>query len=715
VSRAHRSTPASMLLVLPFLLAGCREAPAGPAEREATLYVVGDDVIHVAQGDVLSEELRVAAIDPATRVPLRGLRVEWRLLEGQATLTETAGETDSDGVATTALQNPAPGTYRLAARTARLIGDEPRIEVRVVAPPTITAVQPALIAAGGNVVITGINFSGDAAVSAVYFDGIRGRIVSATPTELRATAPTCLPQRNVQVRVGLGGVMSNGVPASTTGGEGTELSLQPGQVRTFAGAELECIRFPAGGAGAIYLMVVHNTAPVHAPPTPFELRALSPFAPVVSEPVARAPAGGYAEDWELRLRSVERHLAGPEDAAAFRAAAAAAFKAPLPVVGQRREFNVLDREGRFRKVTATVRAVTARAIIYVDVDAETQLSADDVGYYGGIFDDAIYGATVDVFGEPSDVDANERIVILFTPRVNELTPRNEASFVAGFFYGCDLVGRNRCSGSNSAEIFYSIVPDPTGRWGDARTAAVVRSAVPPVMAHEFQHMINYAQRGLSSDVLWLAEALAHTAEEIVAEALVARGATAAAVPFRQANLLRAQRYLGSTSFTPMLSDEPPGTIELRGGGWLFLKHLRSQYGGNDLLRRLTSATRTGVANVVQETGQPWVTLVTDFGVALWADGAPQMRAPLEPRYQFTGFDLRTALAPLPGAFTLAPPVLNWRDVTVLRSLPTGGHDYYGLIPPTDGSGQTLNFVLAGTRGAPLAADADIRLSILRVN
>ena len=33
-----------------------------------------------------------------------------------------------------------------------------------------------------------------------------------------------------------------------------------------------------------------------------------------------------------------------------------------------------------------------------------------------------------------------------------MTDRGASGFIAGFFYGCDLVGRSLCTGTNSAEI-----------------------------------------------------------------------------------------------------------------------------------------------------------------------------------------------------------------------------------------------------------------------
>jgi hypothetical protein len=373
---------------------------------------------------------------------------------------------------------------------------------------------------------------------------------------------------------------------------------------------------------------------------------------------------------------------------------------------------VLNLKNTFDKVTATARLVTKRAVLWVDVDAAAAFDDSDLAFFGELFDHPIHTTNVSVFGEPSDVDGNERIFILFTPRVNALTPRQQSSYITGFFYGCDLLARNRCTGSNEAEIFYSMVPDPDGRWSGVRTRSVVRAAVPPILAHEFQHMIHFAQRGGSSDVLWLSEALAHTAEELVGDALQPIDPVLART-FHTANLSRAQRYLADPAGTSLLEQGGTGSIEMRGGGWLLLKHMRAHYGGNDLLRRLTQNPQSGVANLTQISAQPWSRLATDFNVAVWADGAPEMAGrPLAPRYRFAGFNLRAALLDVAGGYPLRPTTTGWRDFAVAGTIASGGGDYFLMSTVT--SAVPLNFVVSGARGAPFPPGSGARLSILRV-
>jgi hypothetical protein len=707
----ERMRRTAAFLVLACLAPACRANPAGPVEQRVRLHVHGDSVIFASPAFFRTEDFQVVVVDATSGLPVAGVSVEWQVVAGSASLGAARSTSNSDGVAASWLLQAPVGAYRVRATAPAMDGTAPVIDVRVVEPPRIDAIEPAGIVAGEIVTLTGANFSAVPAENAVSFDFVRGDVLAATPTELRVRVPACLPSRQVSVIAALGGVMSAPRQAQAAGTAGTLLELPPGGVRTFAEpGDLACIRLPGGMVRAAYVLVVHNAAPLLAPPSMFELRALTPKPPLAAavEPVPE-PARSFAHEWEAALRLRERAL-GPAAGAPDGVAA----KLALPAVGTRRDFNVLTRDNEFRKVSAAVRVVSAQAIIYVDVEAESAFTAQDLQYFGGLFDDPIHPTLVDVFGTPSDIDGNQRVIILFTPQVNALTPRGESSFITGFFYGCDLVSRSRCAGTNQGEVFYALVPDPDARWSDARSHAAVRAAVPPVIAHEFQHMIHFARRGFSSDVLWLSEGLAHTAEEIVADVFQDRGDNALAHAFRAGNYSRVQHYLAAPAVTSLIAEEPPGTVALRGAAWLFVKHLRGQRGGHDLLRRLTGSTRSSVANVVHEAGATWQELVTDFGVAMWADGSPDMTGPLDPRYTFVDIDLRTTLSPVPGTFPLRPASREWQDFTATGSVATGSHAYFAVLAPADSSARPLNLVLSGRRGAHLAPASGVRFSVVRV-
>jgi hypothetical protein len=155
-----------------------------------------------------------------------------------------------------------------------------------------------------------------------------------------------------------------------------------------------------------------------------------------------------------------------------------------------------------------VAAVGARSIIVADTaNPAGGFSDEQYARFAATFDSLVYPQDVRYFGEPGDVDDNDRSVIFFTRAVNELTPRNSETYIGGFFFGRDLfpVAENRaqqyagCAGSNEAELFYMLVPDPNGVVnGNRRALTFVESVTTGVLAHEFQHLINLSRRSRST-------------------------------------------------------------------------------------------------------------------------------------------------------------------------------------------------------------------------
>jgi hypothetical protein len=175
-----------------------------------------------------------------------------------------------------------------------------------------------------------------------------------------------------------------------------------------------------------------------------------------------------------------------------------------------------------------VAAITERTIIVADT-ANPAGGFTDAEYrnFGLTFDTLAYPVDVANFGTPSDVDKNSRVIVFFTRAVNEQTPRNVDYVVGGFFWERDLfpnnVSRDKggCAGSNAAELFYMLVPDPTGSInGHGRSKAYVNEQTVGTLAHEFQHLINASRRLYVTDTdeyesVWLNEGLSHIAEELV--------------------------------------------------------------------------------------------------------------------------------------------------------------------------------------------------------
>ena len=693
------------------LLAACSEPGAPPPDPVSLLQQAGANQFGLP-GSTLSERLQIIVLDPVNKRPRQNVAITWRVVSGSgASITADKSTTGTDGIIrATARLGSSLGEYVFEATSANLTSSPARFSARAVQQPAISGITPPGGAdAGDTITISGTNFSAAAAENAVLFSGARGRVLSASETSLRVIVPVCVPTRNASVTVALGQVASAAQTLSVTGTPGAALQLQRGQVRVFRdSAELACQRMPAL-AGSQFLIIPQNVSEVVGSQTPFELLGLTPSAVALARPLAfGAPQrSDFASGWEMQLRARERAF---PSVAAGEVPVAMRLRMRAPEIGDRSEFKVFDRNNRFVTVTAEVKAISQRAIIYQDLEAPANgFTVAQFQQLGSSFDSPTSEVNVSVYGEPSDIDANAKVIILLTPVVNELTPRGSNGFVAGFFFGCDLQTVGVCSGTNSGEIFYMFVPDPTGRHSDARSTQVVMNASLPVLAHEFQHMISFGARK-TLDALWLSEGLAHHAEDLVADEYRRRGDSNNAALFSAQNYTRAAIYLRDSTRVSLLSEELPGSLEIRGGAWLMVKYLAGQYGGNTLLRTLARSTTSSVQNVTAATGQTWSTLLADWGVALWADDAPELAGvQLNARHTFNNINLRTALnAPYP----LRPLQLGFSNLLFNGIMPASSQRHVLL----DGGAGTnsLNLVFSGQLGGPFDSRATPQLTFLRV-
>jgi hypothetical protein len=389
--------------------------------------------------------------------------------------------------------------------------------------------------------------------------------------------------------------------------------------------------------------------------------------------------------------------------------------ASVPTVGELKDFHVLQGDGSFEEVTAEVRFVSSRAAFYEDVDAVTKISQTEFGNFGQLFDDPIFPVDVGVFGQPSDLDGNGRIIILVTPSVNRLAAPGSSDFVGGFFFGLDL--RPDLDDSNAGEIFYVLAPDPTGAYGNVRTPDFLRRALPPILAHEFQHMIHYKQRVLDrgasrAEALWVSEGLAQIAEDLVGEELHNRGDPVAGDDFQRGNWQLAELYLEAPSEVSLIGVTGQGTLEERGAWWLFLRYLRGQAGGDAIITALTQTTLSSIDNVEAAMQSDWPTLFSDWGAALELERQLAERSGLTVReaLQFRDIDLVDALGTGGGGFPLQPIVHGSGDFAVDGRLWSSSGAHFLLLVGEGG----LATSLAGPLGGPASPEAAMLLKIVRL-
>lgn len=535
------------------------------------------------------------------------------------------------------------------------------------------------------------------------------------------------------------------------------LTLAPFEGTTLRGDALRCIALAGDGASYIIAPQLATTALPYggygfrlgAPQVSAAARITEPASSLGTR-VSLREAAGWDLDAQQRidrwLRDAEARVR-PDSArrgALLRRRPSLSTSTPPLLSGSLRGFSVLSSlttPPTFDSVTARLRFAGQRALLYVDTLAQLAFTDSEIASFGALFDEALYGAVGGSFGDPSDIDGNGRIIVLLTPVVNALVSDTEcraSGYVRGFFYSHDLA--SAAPTSNGGEVFYALVPDPGGSWSCEHTRAEALAVIPPTFAHEFQHMISYAQhvivRDGASEMPWLNEGLSHLAEELGSLHFERRYPPPAgrseptqlfpdsSAAFITPNLRYAHRFLFLSTSYSIVSCAPGSFCSLpeRAATWLFLRWLGDQK-GDDIFRRLVQTPLAGAPNVESAAGEPLHALLGDFVTALWGDsivGVP--RSAVAPRHRFHSRNFRLlyralyeAYGPTGGVgrpFPIEPAVLP-HDGTVTGTMRPGTFAMYRLSVPRGVSAALLRF--GQVDGQPFADATGAQLAILRVS
>lgn len=739
MTRFHPSCPGVLrvglsliLLSLPGLQ-GCTDNGAtGPDTSVLEIVVLGGSGQSASPGSPLPEPFRVRVQTLANGSVKDGVKVRWQILEGSgASLDHTLSVTDESGVAEARLTlGSRIGSYQVRASVSGMTAPPADFHARAILDPRLTLVPGGPVLAGDTILLEGLNFSPVPLENVVTFSGIRGRVLEASATLLEVQVPACLPSREVALVLRIGSLETDAEALTVQGGTGF-LNLSVGEDRLLdAGEGLACFRLPSV-PGSSYLLVPHSTGTVGGAEYAVELVGLAQDAVEPTSGAQPAPpwvraSGGPGRnltgnvpdahwEWESHLRVMEREWL--RDAIARmpgrQAAPAQDRRLAEPELGDVREFKVLNRDNDFDGVTARIHYMTEHCLIYVDDETPSGgFAPEDLAFFARQFEDPIYPTVTRIFGSESDLDGNGRVIILFTPGVNRLTDEDSDGYVGGFFFGVDL--QDGLSGSNKGEIFYAVVPDPTGIHGPVLNRMALMSSLPAIIAHEFEHMVHFNRRILqagapSQDALWLSEALAQMAEDLVGEAFHDAGDPVTAMDYQVGNWSRARRFLLNPSQVSVLTTLPPGTLAERGAGWLLLKHLFGREGGESFIRTLTSSTDTGVENVTNAVGREWSEIVSDWAGSLYLDG---LSVPVRSGLRVLGVNLRDVLSRLGGTYPLSPPTVGGSSFSVPGTLWSSAPDYYILTTPERG-GLAVNLSGPGGGAPDPASGLDMLLVRLR--
>jgi len=468
-----------------------------------------------------------------------------------------------------------------------------------------------------------------------------------------------------------------------------------------------------------------NIPPLDRIPLPAEARSL-----------AAEPRRDQA--FESRLRDVERVALTPRFAAAREWNAARVPSLPTTLaVGDLVTINVNASDPCANPLyhAARVVAIGTKALVLNDtLNPKPGFSTADFQRYAAKFDTLVYPLDVDAFGEPTDIDKNGHIAIVFTRSVNELTPRGAFSFVGGLTFSRDLfpqVGTARaqaCAASNEGEYLYLMAPDPSGTInGNRRTNGFVDTNTTAVIAHELVHLINASRKlyvntaAPKFEVKWLDEGLAHIAEELLfyresgltsrsnltyfTLSQTARTRTAYQADIA-ANVGRYREYLTSTSASsPYRSGDELST---RGAAWSFLRYLADRRGASDgdVFSKLINNSAVGIANLQAVFGNDVPSFVRDWSVAQAVDDVQGVAPELQQkswnwRSIFGGVTASPALYPLPVTHMSAS------TSSYAGSVVPGGSAFFDF---TVAANDTATFTLDGQAGAPASG---LQLVIVR--
>ncbi|MFL5560168.1 MAG: hypothetical protein ACJ79K_01720 [Gemmatimonadaceae bacterium] len=388
-------------------------------------------------------------------------------------------------------------------------------------------------------------------------------------------------------------------------------------------------------------------------------RAVTPFvASGETQPGARQAAFDFA----LRKRARDAVASG----AWTRAGASRSASAPLravPALGSMRAFQVVSsfdtKNPTFATVNAQLTYVGANVLVYVDAQSPTNgFTPDQLTAFSKLFDETLYPIDIAAFGQPSDIDGNQRVIMLLTPIVNALVTKAECEtggYVGGFFDGFDLVSNS--VNSNQGEVFYAVVPDPSASVSCAHTVAQLLDVVPATFLHELQHLISFSQHVVvnngAAEEGWLDEGMSLVAEELGSSYYEQKypppsGRTNPAQLFPDSAEGFIVGLLGD-SYTYLerpdtasvtLHSDADGGLAWRGGDWLLLRWL-GDHESTDFYQRLEHSKATGIANISAAAGEAFPTLFGDFSLSLWADSIPgQPRSAVPARDRFTTRNLR---------------------------------------------------------------------------
>jgi hypothetical protein len=647
-------------------------------------------------------------------------------------LAALLGACGGDGSSVTSTATPTPAAVTLVSGGAQsgtvgtTLSSSIVVQVTTAAGAPVTGVTVAFSVASGSATLSAASAVSDATGQA------------STQVTLGASAGPVLIAAAVQ-----GTAVATTITATAT--EAANASTAPCTPTTLAAgaavvASVSSVCLDGGTAGAEYAVIPFNGSTSGAARATFVVQA-SGVDPVTTILASASSAGGLSlgasasisprRAFEMKLRATERSVLTPQVATARawyanRRGSSTARLSVIPAtvtVGSLVSLNANadDACTNAQPRAGRVMAVGSKAIVVADtLNPAGGYTSADYQSIATTFDTLVDAVDTRNFGRPSDIDGNGHVVLFFTSAVNALTPRNADYYIGGFFYSRDLFptkatnGLDACAASNVGEMFYLLVPDPSGTInGNAFSKSFVTSAAIATTAHEYQHLINASRRlyintaATGFEETWLDEGLAHVAEELVfyARAGLAPQKNLDAATLRANNTYRTafndegvENFSRLESYLQAPGDNSPyaddDELETRGATWSFLRWATDHQSAaqETVWQALVNSTTTGLANLRQVYGSDITSLFRDWSTSLLLDDVIGADA----RYQEPSWNTRSVLGALSsnGTFPLATASLDSSEPTTVTV--RGGSAAYLRFEVGAGKTGTVSWTTTGS-------------------
>ena len=751
---------------------GVITASAGDVDRDVSVDVeqvavrlrfTPDPVTLTAVDDTVTV---VAIVADANDFPMPTGAVTWSSDDPDAVEVSAAGLATARSEGQTRLTADVDG---ITGELAAFVGD---------AVVVVASVSPSPLVDGAEGVIRGLGFDPSPAGNTVRLGGFEATVTSASSVELRFTVPDadCSPPREAVLRVDARGMADS----TTTPVHPPELvTLAPGQGMYVTDG---CLHLAAGDGDASYVVGVLSSSDVPSSLTPARLAARTGSSAVT---LATGPARGGTRDgltagWfqapetvdgvraptaspppappmdlramaasrvdrsgEARVRAAERRWLeslGPLSPSPRPAPARSGPAAAPPTVGQVSEWMVPGNGCALEDGTPVTAEVVyvGQSVAFLEDQANPAPGFTEAEYEE--FDDFLTNTTLavitDHFGDFSDVDDNDRVLVLLTQEVNK------RESLAGFVFSGDLasLAGQSCPGANDAEIFYGLAPDPNGVANAEReiTKADLQLLYPPLIAHELTHVLQFVSAFTEAGVIkssWELEGGATLAEQLVGYEVFDEGPR---LDLGYDSWRRGANFdddvpnwyydwvVDMAVYFGFQGDDPPEDAAPEGCSWVgresegndgpcengravygvpstLLRWIMDRYGDDAtddraLTRRITSSPFRGFATLEDVTGEDILDLLVPFAVTLWADGNPAL--PAGERDWLPSWDIHDVFANINPDASLRPFVQDGVAAPELDvSVRAASSAYLEWTPPMDHDPTSLRIRAPSDGGA----------------